>query len=110
MIRLFASAAVALVLSATVSQAQPATSATAVDQIMIRVDVTGIASELATELGTAADQVPPTVELPVEAAAEICEFDADELALLATSDPHIECQAVSVSPELVRSAGERIDR
>jgi hypothetical protein len=110
MMRLFASAAGALLLSATLSQAQPATSATAVDQIMIRVDVTGIAGELAGELGMAADQVPLTVELPVEAAAEVCEFDADELALLATSDPHIECQAASVSPELVQAAGEQIDR
>ena len=108
MIRLFASAAGALALSATLSNAQPATSATAVDEILIRVDVTGVASELAAELGTTADLLPPTVELPVKAAAEVCEFNADQLALLATSDPHIECKAASVSPDLAQSAGEQL--
>lgn len=110
MIRFFASAAVAPALYATLSLAQPATSATAVDQIMIRVDVTDMTSELAAELGTTADAVPLTVELPVEAAAEVCDFNADQLGLLATSDPHIECKAASVSPELVRSASEQLAR
>ena len=110
MIRLFAFAAGALVLSATLSHSQPATTATAVEEILIRVDVTGVAPELAAELGTAADLLPPTVELPVEAAAEVCEFSADQLALLATSDPHIECKAVSVSPDLAHAAGEQLAR
>ena len=110
MIRLFASAAGALALSAALSHAQPATTATAVDEILIRVDVTGVARELAAELGTTADLLPPTVELPVEAAAEVCDFNGEQLALLATSDPHVECKAVAVSPELAQSAGEQLAR
>lgn len=111
MTRLFVTAVAAgLALSATAPLAQTAATATAVDELLIRVDVGEVADQLAVELGVPADSLPRSVEVPVEVAAELCEFSEGQLETLTAAEQHLECRAMAVTDELTQAAREALER
>jgi len=83
---------------------------TAAKQVMVRVDITGIADELASALGVEAEALPRSVEVPIETASSACDMALDQLELFRAADQDLECNAASLSPELERAVAERIDK
>ena len=110
MTRFFAALAVAgTALAAGPLHAQTSTMYTADEEILVRVDVTGIGEALAVELGAGMDALPRSVEVPLPIAAAVCEVTVEQLRQVRSVEPHVECNAVSVSPELAEATSAQME-
>lgn len=77
---------------------------------IVRVDVTEVAGTLAGILGIDQGEVPRSVEVPIEVAADVCEVTAEMLETVRSADQHIECDAAKVSEELTAATREQLSR
>jgi len=77
---------------------------------MVRVDVTGIADDLAGALGVEVEALPRSIEVPIETASSACGMARDQLELFRAADQDLECNAATLSPELESAVAERIDK
>lgn len=113
MLRMTIMAVLALSLSTGALQAEEETGvesdATAAEEVMVRVDISAIADELAEAAETDSDALPRSVELPIETAAEACDMPMDQLEVFRAADQDLECNAASLSPELMAAVQEQLE-
>ena len=102
--------AMGLALLAGPLNAQTAAEPSALEEIMIRVDVSEHADALATELEIGDDAVPRSVEVPIEIAATACNIPLEQLEHFRAAEQHVECKAATLTPELAAAAGEQLER
>lgn len=65
---------------------------------LVRVDLSGVATNLAKELKVEVSQVPTTVEIPARVAASVCKVKEDTLR----GAQGASCTAETIDPELER--------
>ncbi len=85
--------AAALAMSALPAQAQDA-------EGKVTVDLTNVEATLVASLGLTVDQIPPSLELPVGIASQVCAESASDLAKDKKEDGTLECTATSTSKAL----------
>jgi hypothetical protein len=102
--------ALGLALSAGPLHAQTGTIPAAVEELLIRVDITDVGAEMATELGVGADALPRSVEVPVDVAAAVCDVTQEQLEQMRAVEEHLECKAATVTPELAEATGAQLER
>ena len=83
---------------------------TAVDELLVRVDVSDIAEPLATHMKVAADTLPRSVETTLAVAAEVCEVTEDQLRQVRAVEQHVECKATVVSEDLSAATQAEMER
>ena len=101
--------AAGLMLSATALHVPSGLAASVADKASILVDVSNVADELAQNLSVEPARIPPGVEMPIEAAAEVCAATPDMLASAEAGGQQIGCEAATVSDELIRALQEQLD-
>lgn len=80
------------------------------EEIAVRVDIGDIGAELASELGMEADALPRSVEVPVSVAATVCDIPVEQLEQIGAAEQHLECKAVTLTPDLADATGEQLER
>lgn len=114
MLRITILTALALALSTGALRAEVATDSTAseetaAEEVVVRVDISTVTGDLAEALGTDADALPRSVELPIETAAMACDMPVDQLEVFRAADQDLECNAASLSPELTEAISSAIE-
>ena len=109
MLRMTMMAVLGLALSTGALQAEVDTDAAATSgDVMVRVDISAVAGDLAEALDTDKDALPRSVEVPIETASRVCDMPVDQLEVFRAADQDLECNASSVSPELTEKVGDEI--
>ena len=72
-------------------------------------DVSNVAEQLAEHLSVEPERIPPGVEMPIEAAAEVCAATPDMLAYAGSGGQQIGCEATKISDDLIRALKEQLD-
>lgn len=90
----------ALMLAAAAPMAQTSAIPTAVDELLVRIDITDVSEQLATHLEIALDELPRSVEAPVDVAAAVCEVTPEQLRHFRAVEQHVECKAAVISEDL----------
>lgn len=109
MSRLLAGAALAgAVLTAPFAHAQTNAIPTAVEELLVRVDISKISDQLAVHMGLGSDALPRSVEVPLQTAAEVCEVTTEQLMLVRAVEQHVECQAATVTEDLAAATEEHM--
>jgi hypothetical protein len=102
-------AAVGLALSATLLQVAPGLAASVAEEPSVLVDVSNVAEQLAEHLSVEPERIPPGVEMPIEAAAEVCAATPDMLAYAGSGGQQIGCEASKISDDLIQALKEQLD-
>ncbi len=98
-----------LMLSATTPHTASVLADSAAQKASVLVDVSKVADELAENLSVDPARIPPGVDMPIEAAAEVCAATPDMLAYAEAGGQQIGCEATTVSDELMRALREQLD-
>jgi len=108
MLRMMMMAALGLAFSTGALRAEVDPDVTAGRDVMVRVDVSALAGDLAKALDTDSDMLPRSVEVPIETASKVCDMPIDQLEVFRAADQDLECKASSLSPELTERVRDGI--
>lgn len=83
---------------------------TASDEVLVRVDLTEIAEQLATHLRVGRDVLPRSVEMPIGNAADLCGLKEAQLLLVRMVEANVECKAAAISEDLSEATRAQMAR